>query len=81
MKMLVLAACVLIAGVGTVRAAACNSEIEKTKNEWSAIRLEPASKPSAISKGVYPHEHIQSAVDSMRYHLAHRGALQRGQGS
>jgi hypothetical protein len=74
MKMLVLAACVLTAGVGTVRAA-CNSEIEKTKNDWSSIRLEPASKPSAISKGVYPHEHVQAAVDSMRYHLAEAEAL------
>lgn len=74
MKMLVLAACVLTAGVGTVRAA-CNSEIEKTKNDWSSIRLEPASKPSGISKGVYPHEHVQAAVDSMRYHLAEAEAL------
>jgi hypothetical protein len=69
-KMLVLAACVLTAGVGTVRAA-CNSEIEKTKNDLRSIRLEPASKPSG-SRKVFT---LMSTVDSMRYHLAEAEAL------
>jgi hypothetical protein len=56
------------AGVGTAYAD-CRSEIEKTKNDWAALRLEPGSKPSSISKGVGGHEHIQAAVTSMRYHL------------
>ena len=69
-------ASVLAAGVGTARAASvCNSEIEKTKNDWQAIHLEPGSKPSTIAKGVYPHEHVQAAVDSMRFHLAMAEAL------
>lgn len=67
----ILAAFMLAAGAGTAQAAgACNSEIEKTKDEWAAIRLEPGSKPSAMARG-FPrhHEHIQSSVDSMRIHL------------
>jgi len=58
----------LAASMGTARAD-CKSEIEKTKNDWAALRLEPGSKPSSISKGVRGHEHIQAAVTSMRYHL------------
>ena len=53
----------------------CNTEIEKTKAEWQAIALQPASKPGQISKGVKGHEHIQSAVDSMRFHLAEATSL------
>jgi len=66
-----LAACVLTTSLGTAHAASvCNSEIEKTKDEWQSIRLEPGSKPSSISKGVPSHhEHVQAAVDSMRIHL------------
>lgn len=71
MKKSALAACLLAASMGAVQAAnACNSEIEKTKDEWRAIRLEPGSKPSAMAKGVpRHHEHVQAAVDSMRIHL------------
>ncbi|RNJ48182.1 hypothetical protein D1O30_20450 [Methylocystis hirsuta] len=58
----------LAVGVGTAHAD-CKSEIEKTKSDWAALRLEPGSKPSSISKGVRGHEHIQAAVTSMRYHL------------
>jgi hypothetical protein len=47
----------------------CRSEIEKTKSDWAALKLEPGSKPSSMSKGVAGHEHIQAAVMSMRYHL------------
>ena len=67
----ILAAYVLAAGMGAALAAgACNSEIEKAKAEWQAIRLEPGSKPSSIAKGVpRHHEQVQSAVDSMRIHL------------
>jgi hypothetical protein len=68
MKAFVLAACMLVAGVGTVHAS-CNSEIEKTKSDWASLRLEPGSKPTSLSKGVGGHEHIQAAVTSMRYHL------------
>ena len=72
MNKLILAACVLAAGMGAAQAAGvCNSEIEKTKAEWQAIHLEPGSKPSSISKG-FPrhHEHVQAQVESMRYHLS-----------
>lgn len=70
------AVCVLAAGTGAAEAAdACYAEIEKTKSDWQSIKLEPGSKPSAIEKGVYPHEHIKAAVDSMRYHLAMAEAL------
>lgn len=49
--------------------AGCNSEIEKTKADWAALKLMP-SKPGAPSKGIRGHEHITAAVDSMRFHLA-----------
>ncbi|MGC1860997.1 MAG: hypothetical protein WA733_07700 [Methylocystis sp.] len=68
MKAFVFAGCVLAASVGTARAS-CSSEIEKTKSDWAALRLEPGSKPTSLSKGVGGHEHIQAAVMSMRYHL------------
>ncbi len=71
MKVQILAAMVLASTLGVAQAEnACNSEIEKTKAQWQALALQPASKPGAISKGVKGHEHIQSAVDSMRFHLA-----------
>jgi len=71
MNSCILAAGVLLAGAQVVQAAgACNSEIEQTKAEWQAIRLEPGSKPSSISKGSPAHhQHVQAAVDSMRIHL------------
>ena len=67
----ILAAGVFVAGVGAAQAAGvCNSEIEKTKQEWAAIKLEPGSKPSAMAKGTPAHhQHVQAAVDSMRIHL------------
>ncbi len=68
MKAFILAAGILAAGVGTAYAD-CRSEIEKTKSDWAALRLEPGSKPSSLSKGVGRHEHIQAAVTSMRVHL------------
>nr|CCD32006.1 Hypothetical protein SC2p1_00910 [Methylocystis sp. SC2] len=68
MRTWVCAAFIIAAGVGTAYAD-CRSEIEKTKNDWAALRLEPGSKPSSISKGVGRHEHIQAAVTSMRVHL------------
>lgn len=55
----------------------CTAEIEKTRNDWRALNLQPASKPSAVSKGVKGHEHVQSAVDSMRFHLAEATTLCR----
>jgi|SRR5579883_608632 len=55
-------------GVGHAESA-CDKEIDKTVTDWQALRLEPKSKPSTISKGVGGHEHVQAAVDSMRYHL------------
>lgn len=68
---LVLAAGMVAAGIGATHAeSVCKSEIEKTVNDWRAIHLEPGSKPSTISRGVYPHAHVQAAVDSMRIHLA-----------
>lgn len=63
-----LTAVMLAASIGVAQAA-CQSEIEKTKNDWRALQLEPGSKPSSISKGVRGHEHVQAAVTSMRYHL------------
>jgi hypothetical protein len=68
MKNLILAAFMLAASIGIAHAA-CKSEIEKTKNDWRALKLEPGSKPSTISKGIPGHEHVQMAVDSMRFHL------------
>ena len=71
MKIPVLTAVVLVATLGAAQAEnACNSEIAKTKSDWQAISLQPASKPGAVSKGVKGHAHIQSAVDSMRFQLA-----------
>ncbi len=67
MKKSILAAGMLAASVGAAHAAgACNSEIEKTKDEWRSIRLEPGSKPSSMAKGVPSHhEHVQAAVESI----------------
>ena len=68
---LILAASMVAVGMAAARAeSVCKSEIEKTVNDWQAIHLEPGSKPSTISRGVYPHAHVQAAVDSMRTHLA-----------
>lgn len=61
----------MIASVGTVRAqSACGKNIAQTKADWQGLQLEPASKPGAISRGIEGHEHVQAAVDSMRYHMA-----------
>lgn len=68
MKSLILVTCMLAAGVASAHAA-CQTEIEKTKNDWRSLRLEPGSKPSTISKGIPGHEHVQMAVNSMRFHL------------
>jgi hypothetical protein len=71
MKIPVLTAVVLVGTLGVAQAEnACNSEIKKTKSDWQAISLQPAPKPGAISKGVKGHAHIQSVVDSMRFHFA-----------
>ncbi|HEX2939967.1 MAG TPA: hypothetical protein VHO91_02900 [Rhodopila sp.] len=70
------AAITLMATVGTVRAdSACGKNIAQTKADWQALQLEPASKPGAISKGIEGHEHVQAAVDSMRYHMAEAVSL------
>jgi hypothetical protein len=74
-----LAFVIAVAFVGTMGVAqaenARNAEIQKTKSDWQAIALQPASKPGQISKGVTGHAHIQSAVDSMRFHLAESESL------
>jgi hypothetical protein len=76
MKISVLAAVVFVATLGAAQAEnACNSEIAKTKSDWQAISLQPASKPGVISKSVNSHAHIQSAVDSMRFHLSEATTL------
>jgi hypothetical protein len=68
----VLAAAALIAAFGLPARAqdTCRAAIEKTKSDWQAISLQPASKPGAMSQGTGGHRHIQAAVDSMRFHLA-----------
>ena len=71
MKTQVLAVMMLVGMLGVAHAEnACNAEIEKTKADWQALQLQPASKPGATSKGVPGHAHVQAAVDSMRFHLA-----------
>lgn len=63
-------ALMILASPGIARSApACSAEIDKTQNDWQALRLEPVSKPGAISRGVGSHAHVQAAVTSMRYHL------------
>ena len=52
------------------RAGHLSGRDRKTKSDWQAISLQPASKPGAISQGTGGHRHIQAAVDSMRFHLA-----------
>lgn len=47
----------------------CQSEIEKTIDDWRALKLVP-SKPGAPSKGIRGHEHITAVVSSMQFHLA-----------
>jgi len=73
-QLLAAGAFVVIFGVAHAENA-CNSEIDKTKAEWQALALQPASKPGAMSKGVNGHEHVQAAVDSMRFHLAEATSL------
>jgi hypothetical protein len=76
MKTQVLAVATLIATLGVANAEfACTSEIDKTKADWQALALQPASKPGAMSKGINGHEHIQAAVDSMRFHLSEASTL------
>lgn len=71
MEFLLATAVAFVAAIGNGHAErACNSEIDKAVNDWHALRLEPGSKPTSMAKGVGGHEHVQSAVDSMRYHLA-----------
>jgi hypothetical protein len=71
MKMQILAAMILASTLGVAHAEnACNAEIEKTKADWQALQLQPASKPGSISRGIPGHAHIQAAVDSMRFHMA-----------
>jgi hypothetical protein len=78
MKLQVLATVVLAGTLGVAHADnVCNAEIEKTKADWQALQLQPASKPSGISHGIKGHEHIQSAVDSMRFHMAEATKLCR----
>jgi len=68
---LLIAAC-LIAGTSASASAqsTCGAAIEKTKSDWRAIHLQPASKPGAMSQGVDGHKHIQAAVDSMTSHMS-----------
>lgn len=71
MKVLMLAAVALAGTLGVARAEnACNAEIDKTKADWQALQLQPTPKPGNISRGIPGHAHIQSAVDSMRFHMA-----------
>jgi len=66
----ILAGCLLSAGIVTAQAESkCNSEIEKTSEDWRALRLVPGSKPSSLAKGIGHHEHPAAAVYSMRVHL------------
>jgi hypothetical protein len=67
-KALFLGLCLTGALTGAAHAD-CRSDIDKTKSDWAAFKLEPMSKPSSLSKGVGGHEHIQAAVTSMRFHL------------
>ena len=61
---------VILLATGAARAEnACDGEIQKTKSDWQALRLEPASKPMGIAKGVNGHKHITAEVASMRFHL------------
>ena len=76
MKLAFLATAALIGLLSAAYAEnACNAEIQKTKSDWQAIALQPTSKPGQISQGVNGHAHIQSAVDSMRFHLAEAETL------
>ncbi len=68
MRRSILVAFMVAASTGLANAA-CQSEIEKTKNDWRALRLEPGRKPTSPSKGVAGHEHVTAAVTSMRFHL------------
>ncbi len=68
MRTILFAATILAAAAGSA-AADCNAEIEKTKSDWAALKLEPGSKPSSMETGIGGHEHITAAVTSMRIHL------------
>jgi hypothetical protein len=71
MKNLIVAFClVAMTGTAALAAPACNAEIEKTTADWHALHLESGGKPSSMARGVNGHHHIQSAVDSMRIHMA-----------
>ena len=72
MKILFLTVCLIaVTAPSAHAAAACGPEVEKTKSDWQALRLEaPGGKPSSMMRGVDGHHHIQAAVDSMRFHLA-----------
>lgn len=66
-----LATClVATTGVSAGAQGTCNDAVEKTRNDWKAIRLQPVSKPGAMSQGVGSHKHNQAAVDSMRFHMS-----------
>lgn len=53
----VLAAAALITAIGLPARAqdTCQAAIEKTKSDWQAISLQPASKPGAMSQGTGGH--------------------------
>lgn len=62
MKSLLLAACLIAITAPSARAAgACGPEVEKTKSDWQALRLESGGKPSSMARGVNGHHHIQAA--------------------
>lgn len=76
MKTGLIAAASLIATLSVAHAEnACSAAIQKTTSDWQAIALQPASKPSQVSSGVNGHAHVQSAVDSMRFHMAEAKSL------
>jgi len=71
MKRLLVVTCLIVAaGAPAYAQGNCRAAIEQTRSDWRAINLQPASKPSGMTRGAGGHQHVQSAVDSMRYHLA-----------
>jgi len=76
MKRLLVVTCLIVgAGLPAYAQDTCAAAIQKTRSDWQAINLQPASKPSGMTRGTGSHQHIQSAVDSMHYHLATATAL------
>jgi hypothetical protein len=67
---------VTLVATGVARAEnTCKGEIAQTKTEWQGLAMQPTPKPAQVAKGVKGHEHIQSAVDSMRFHMAQATSL------